>query len=79
MMILSLILLTNCSQRVPCPETVYPKLQAIDKIPPVYITVNDGTISSGDTKKAFNTIKALRVSENYYWSLIGDYKKGFNK
>ena len=71
--------ITACSQKAPCVETVYPKLEALNKVPKVSIAVKDGTIDQNGTKKAFKTIKALRVSENYYYRLIGDYRKEFLK
>lgn len=72
------ILLTafsGCSK--PCPKPVYPELEAIDKVPTIEIIIKDGTMDSNSTLKAFKTIKALRVSEHYYYTLISDYRKDF--
>lgn len=76
-MILLLMGLNGCSEK--CPKVKYPTLDAIDKIPQIKVTVNDGMLDRNSTLKTFKTIKALRVSEHYYWTLIGDYKKEFNK
>ena len=69
---------TGCSQRADCPKVVYPTLEAIDKIPDFYVTVNHGILDQNGTKKAFGAIKALRVSENYYYGLISHYREEFN-
>lgn len=74
-----LIILTNCSQRVDCPKMVYPTLEAVSKIPRVNIVVKGGMMDVNSTKKAFNTIRGLRVSEHYYYTLISNYKRNFNK
>lgn len=78
MTILSLTVLTNCSKKE-CPKPQYPSLHAIGRVPDIYVTVNDGILDRNSTKKAFKTIKALRVSEHYYYSLISDYRKEFVK
>lgn len=76
-MMLSLIMFTGCEKK--CPEPVYPKLEAIDRIPRISITVENGILDQNNTKKAFKTIKALRVSEHYYYRLISDYRAEFIK
>lgn len=68
--------LTGCEKE--CPKPIYPTLEAVDKIPYYDFYVIGGTLDSNSTKKAFKTIKALRVSEHYYYTLISDYKKEFN-
>ncbi len=73
------MVLTACSQRKPCPKVVYPKLEAVSKVPRIDIIVNGGRMDSNGTKKAFKTIKALRVSEHYYYALISEYRKEFIK
>ena len=78
-MILLLMAFTGCSQKVECPNVVYPELDAIDRIPKYEITVNSGILDQNNTKKAFSLIKALRISENYYYTLISDYREDFNK
>lgn len=72
-----LMALTGCSQRAECPKQVYPQLHAIEKIPHVQIVVAGGRMDRNSTKKAFQTIKALRVSEHYYFTTLGDYTKEF--
>lgn len=79
MILLSLTVLTNCSQRAECPKVVYPELNAINKIPSVKIVVKHGKMDRNSTKKAFKTIKALRVSEHYYYSLIQEYGEKFTE
>ena len=69
--------LTGCEKK--CPKPIYPKLEAIDKIPYYDYYVINGTMDQNSTKKAFSSIKALRVSEHYYYTLISDYRKEFNK
>ena len=77
---LFLMVLTNgCSQKVPCPKVKYPSLEAVQKIPRINIIVEGGRMDSNSTKKAFKTIKSLRVSENYYNGLIRQYRKDFIK
>ena len=71
--------LTACSQKAPCPKIVFPKLEAIGRIPKIEVTVKNGILDHNSTKKAFKTIKALRVSEHYYYSLISEYRKEFIK
>lgn len=68
---------TACSKRVECPKQVYPVLIAIDKIPIAKITVKNNSLDSKNTITAFNAIRSLRVSENYYYGLITDYQKTF--
>ncbi len=67
---------TACEKK--CPEPIYPKLEAIDRIPKIEVTVKNGILDHNSTKKAFKMIKALRVSEHYYFTLIGDYRNEFN-
>lgn len=74
---LFLTALTGCEKK--CPKPKYPKLDAIDKIPYYDFYVIDGAFDHNSTMQAFKTIKALRVSEHYYYSLISDYKTEFNK
>jgi len=76
---MGITLFSGCTQRAPCPKIAYPKLEAIKKIPRVNIEVLDGAIRKGHTKIIFATIEALRISENYYYTLIGDYQNDFNK
>ena len=78
MMILFSMALTGCSGKE-CPKPVYPKLEAIDRIPKIEITVNNGTLDRNGTLNVFKTIKALRVSEHYYYTLISDYRGKFNQ
>lgn len=78
MTILSMTALTGCSDKQ-CPKPIYPRLEAIDRIPKAEITVNNGILDNNNTQKAFKTIKALRVSEHYYFNLIGNYRKEFIK
>ena len=66
---------TACEKK--CPEPIYPKLEAIKRIPKIEVTVKNGTLDHNSTKKAFKMIKALRVSEYYYYSLISDYGNEF--
>lgn len=75
---LSVMATTGCSEKE-CPKPVYPTLEAIDKIPYYDFYVVNGSMDQNSTKKAFKTIKALRVSEHYYYNLINDYRKDFNK
>lgn len=76
--ILLLMVLTGCNETPkPCPKQIYPSLEAIDKIPRIKLTIKNGTMTQHSTKNAFKTIKALRVSENYYWTLIARYRKDF--
>lgn len=75
--IVLLMALTGCEKK--CPKPIYPKLEAVDKIPYYDFYVINGTLDHNSTKKAFKTIKALRVSEHYYYTLISDYKKEFMK
>jgi len=74
-----MVTIQGCSQKKPCIEPKYPRLEAVNKIPRINITVKDGVIAQNHTKKTLNTLKALRVSENYYWTLIGNYRKEFIK
>ena len=69
--------LNSCSQRIECPNQVYPQLEAIDKIPDFYVKVEHGSLDQNNTKKAFSLVKALRVSEHYYYTLISEYRKEF--
>ena len=69
-------LMTGCKE---CPKPIYPELEAVDKIPRITITINNGLMDSNSTLKAFQTIKALRVSEHYYYTLISDYRDEFLK
>jgi hypothetical protein len=73
------MVLTGCSQRAECPKIVYPKLVAIDKVPKIDFSVHNGQIDANDTRDVYNGIKALRVSEYYYWKQIVDYREKFNK
>lgn len=74
-MMLSLIMFTACKEK--CPKPIYPKLEAVDRVPSIKVNVNGGTLDHNSTKKAFKLIKALRVSEYYYYTLISDYRKEF--
>ncbi len=67
--------ITGCEKK--CPKPIYPSLEAINKIPYYNYYVINGTMDQNSTKKAFSSIKALRVSEHYYYSLIVDYRKEF--
>ncbi len=69
--------LSGCEKK--CPKPIYPRLEAIEKIPYYDFYVIGGRFDHNSTKKAFKTIKALRVSEHYYFTLISDYRKEFNK
>ncbi len=69
--------ITGCKKE--CPKPIYPSLEAINKIPYYNYYVINGTMDHNSTKKAFSSIKALRVSEHYYYTLISDYRKEFNK
>lgn len=69
--------LTGCKKE--CPKPIYPKLEAVNKIPQYEFYVIGGSFDQNSTLKAFKTIKALRVSEHYYWTLISDYRDKFNK
>ena len=73
------IILTSCSQRKPCPKVIYPTLEAVSKVPRIEVVVKDGMMDRNSTKKAFYTLKALRVSEYYYWGLISEYREEFLK
>lgn len=70
--------ITGCSEKE-CPKPVYPTLEAVDKIPYYDFYVINGTLDQNSTKQAFKTIKALRVSEHYYYTLISGYRKEFNQ
>ena len=74
---LSLMALTGCEKK--CPKPQYPKLEAISKIPYYSYTVVEGRMTPDSTLKAFKSIKALRVSEHYYYRLVSDYRKEFNQ
>ena len=77
-MLVALVMgITACSQRAPCVPCNYPKFQKIDKIPSSKVEVKKGIILPQYTKQVFNTIKALRISEHYYWTLITNYEKEF--
>ncbi len=76
MILISLMAFTGCEKK--CPKPIYPKLEAVDKIPYYDFYVINGTFDHNSTKKAFKAIKALRVSEHYYYTLISDYRKEFN-
>ena len=81
MTLVLVMVLSGCNeeQKIECPEAIYPELKAINKVPTIEVTVKDGMMDSNSTKKAFKTIKALRVSEHYYWTIIGDYRREFLK
>lgn len=70
---------TGCSQRAECPKVVYPKLEAIDRIPYYDYYVVDGHLDVNSTQRAFNVLRAYRVSENYYYKMISSYRKEFNQ
>lgn len=72
-----MLFMNGCSQKAPCPPVKYPSLEAVQKIPHIRIVVSGGMMDVNSTKKAFKTIKALRVSENYYSGLINQYRKDF--
>lgn len=69
---------TACSQKT-CQKVVYPKLEAVDKVPQIQVKVNNGMLDRNSTIKTFKTIKALRVSEDYYYTTISEYREKFNK
>lgn len=69
---------TGCSGKQ-CPKPIYPSLEAVDKVPYYDFYITGGRMDSNSTKQAFKTIKALRVSEHYYFTLIGDYRREFVK
>lgn len=71
------MVITACSQRIECPKTDYPTLEAIEKIPPIKVKVRDGSIEENSTQDVFNGIKALRESERYYYETIEEYRKEF--
>ena len=73
--ILSMTVFTACEKK--CPEPVYPKLEAVDKVPYYDFYIIKGRFDRNSTMQAFKTIKALRVSEHYYWTLISDYRREF--
>ena len=75
--ILFLTILTACKEK--CPKPIYPKLEAIDRIPKIQVKVKNGILDHNSTLKAFKMIKALRVSEHYYLTLIKDYREEFVK
>ena len=74
---ISLLIIIGCSK--PCPKQEYPKIEAIDKIPYYDFYVVHGMLDRNSTIQAFKTIKALRVSEHYYYNTIMDYRKEFTK
>jgi hypothetical protein len=67
---------TGCSQKR-CPKPIYPTLKAISKIPQISIEVKDGQIIGEHTLKVFNTVKALRRSEEYYNNLVVTYTEKY--
>ena len=73
-----LMVLTGCNEKV-CPKPQYPEIRTINKVPRIDIVVNNGMMDMNSTKKAFKTIRALRVSEQYYYSIISDYREEFVK
>lgn len=77
MITLSLMVFTGCNKK--CPKPQYPKLDAVDRVPYYDYYVVNGALDVNSTQKAFQTIKALRVSENYYYSLIENYRTNFVK
>jgi len=74
--VLSLMAFTGCSQKQ-CPEPIYPTLKAVKKIPQISIEVKNGQIIGEHTLKVFNTVKALRRSEEYYIDLITTYTEKY--
>lgn len=74
----SMTVFTACDKK-PCPKQQYPDLKAINKIPTTTLIVDNGMLDQNSTKKAFKMIKALRVSEHYYFTLISDYREEFVK
>lgn len=79
-MALLLMGFTGCSEKAkPCPKQEYPKLNAINKVPSMNIVIKHGLMDRNSTVNAFKVIKALRVSEHYYYGLIADYTKEFTK
>ena len=74
---MTMLFLMGCTDRNPCPKVQYPKLEAIDKIPHYDLYVIHGSLDQNSTVKAFKLIKALRVSENYYYGIISDYRNEF--
>ena len=72
-----MMVFTACSEKKIYISPKYPKLEAIQKIPKVDIVILDGIMDRNDTLKVFKTIKALRVSEEYYYRLLGDYRGRF--
>lgn len=71
--------ITGCSQRVECPKQTYPELQPIDKIPRLNnIVIEGGRFDQNSTSKVKKTLKALRVSEHYYFTTLSDYMREFN-
>ena len=78
MTLLLMVSITGCTEEpIPCPTQIYPSLEGIDKIPRTKLIVKDGILTHEGTKNAFNTMKALRASENYYYALIERYRKEF--
>ncbi len=75
-MMLSLTMFTACEKK--CPEPIYPKLEAVDRIPRIKVTVKNGILDHNSTKNAFKTMKALRVSEYYYYTIISEYRNEFS-
>ena len=71
------MVLTACNKKIECKEPIYPTLSAIGKIPTIHVVVKDGKLSQESTQKAFKGIRALRVTEHYYYNLLTDYQKTF--
>lgn len=69
--------ITACNKKE-CPAPKYPELVAINKVPHTRVPITNGVFKPKDTRRVLNTIKALRVSEHYYWTLITNYREEFN-
>ena len=75
--ILLLMVITGCNEKIECPRVKYPNIEALDKVPYYDFYVVNGSFNESNTTHVIKTIRALRISENYYYTTIENYRKNF--
>ena len=76
--ILILLLGLNGCKDDPCPKISFPDIQAIDRVPTRTLDWgDDGVLGFEDTQYLGWQNERYKISENYYYRRISDYRKEF--